>query len=525
MKKNTTINACLTQTGTAPKTTIEVIYSFNQKEKIMKNLRNFFVGLVGLLLILQLAFVSPVAAQSSRQAERQRLSRVMDANTNVEEFRQELLNYFTELEDAVRLYDAIPAVHEKYVKSGLRPLDLLAQTKVQIAEMSSEDLAKMKPVYARFPGWREAPRAAASLLEPELRENLQAKLAAKQDGSPSPDAVTPDDCALAIATDVSNSDVAIAKGFEIAARTAMNALPTDFLSFAPHAVAAAALGVLEAVSLGLETSKNIKDDCTALNAADVQGIVNTAKTEIINNDNGNATTIVNNDNTNKDTILTNLNTKTATITTAITNSQNAVINNGDTNLATITTAITNAKTDIVNNDNSNRTTIVNNDNANASTLNTAVTNARNTIVNNDNTNTTNIVNNDNANKTAIINNATANTTTLNTAITNAKTEILNNANANATALQDALLRSQIEADLATESNGVKVAWYMTPTANGGKLDLVQSIVTLTLANITAAGGSIGNAQSFLDRANADKAAGNFKSAYDNYCRAYKAAAN
>jgi hypothetical protein len=525
MKKNTTINACLTQTGTAPKTTIEVIYSFNQKEKIMKNLRNFFVGLVGLLLILQLAFVSPVAAQSSRQAERQRLSRVMDANTNVEEFRQELLNYFTELEDAVRLYDAIPAVHEKYVKSGLRPLDLLAQTKVQIAEMSSEDLAKMKPVYARFPGWREAPRAAASLLEPELRENLQAKLAAKQDGSPSPDAVTPDDCALAIATDVSNSDVAIAKGFEIAARTAMNALPTDFLSFAPHAVAAAALGVLEAISLGLETSKNIKDDCTELNATDVQGIVNTAKTEIINNDNGNATTIVNNDNTNKDTILTNLNTKTATITTAITNSQNAVINNGDTNLATITTAITNAKTDIVNNDNSNRTTIVNNDNANATTLNTAVTNARNTIVNNDNTNTTNIVNNDNANKTAIINNATANTTTLNTAITNAKTEILNNANANATALQDALLRSQIEADLATESNGVKVAWYMTPTANGGKLDLVQSIVTLTLANIRAAGGSIGNAQSFLDRANADKAAGNFKSAYDNYCRAYKAAAN
>jgi hypothetical protein len=60
----------------------EVVFNFNQKEKIMKNLRNFLVGLVGLLFVVQLALVSPVAAQSSKQAERQRLSRVMDANTN-----------------------------------------------------------------------------------------------------------------------------------------------------------------------------------------------------------------------------------------------------------------------------------------------------------------------------------------------------------------------------------------------------------------------------------------------------------
>ncbi|MGI8495236.1 MAG: two-component regulator propeller domain-containing protein [Pyrinomonadaceae bacterium] len=111
--------------------------------------------------------------------------------------------------------------------------------------------------------------------------------------------------------------------------------------------------------------------------------------------------------------------------------------------------------------------------------------------------------------------------TLNTAITHAKTEILADAKANKTDL----LRAQIEADLSTESNGVKVGWFMTPTANGGQLDFVQQIVTLTLANIKAAGGSVGNAQSFLDKANADKAAGNFKSAYDNYRKAYKAAVN
>ena len=133
---------------------------------------------------------------------------------------------------------------------------------------------------------------------------------------------------------------------------------------------------------------------------------------------------------------------------------------------------------------------------------------------NDNQNTTNILNNGNTNTGNIIANDNTNTT-----------NILNNANANATALTDALLRSQIETDLASESNSVKVAWYMIPTANGGKLDLVQQIVTQTLANIVAAGGSIGDAQSFLNQANALKSAGNFKAAYEQYRKAYKTAVN
>ncbi len=102
--------------------------------------------------------------------------------------------------------------------------------------------------------------------------------------------------------------------------------------------------------------------------------------------------------------------------------------------------------------------------------------------------------------------------------------IVANDNANKMALADLLLRTQIEADLAENDSATPVVWYLTPTINGGHLDLVQTIVTETLANILAAGGSIGNAQSFLDRANADKAAGNFKSAYANYRKAYKAAA-
>jgi hypothetical protein len=92
-------------------------------------------------------------------------------------------------------------------------------------------------------------------------------------------------------------------------------------------------------------------------------------------------------------------------------------------------------------------------------------------------------------------------------------------------LRDLLLRTQIEADLAEADSATPVAWYLTPTANGGHLDLVQSIVTQTLANIQAAGGSVGNAQAFLTEANAQKAAGQFKEAYKSYRKAYKAAAN
>ena len=91
------------------------------------------------------------------------------------------------------------------------------------------------------------------------------------------------------------------------------------------------------------------------------------------------------------------------------------------------------------------TTIVNNDNANTAT-----------IVTNDNANKTAIINNDNANKTAIINNDNANLAT-----------IINNANANKNELRDLILRTQIEADLATQPNAVTVALFALPTAQGG----------------------------------------------------------
>jgi hypothetical protein len=52
----------------------------------------------------------------------------------------------------------------------------------------------------------------------------------------------------------------------------------------------------------------------------------------------------------------------------------------------------------------------------------------------------------------------------------------------------------------------------------------MTIVMQTLANIQAAGENIGNAQAFLNQANAAKTAGDFKGAYALYRKAYKMAA-
>jgi len=164
------------------------------------------------------------------------------------------------------------------------------------------------------------------------------------------------------------------------------------------------------------------------------------------------------------------------------------------------------------NDNNNRTAILINDDSN-----------RNAIISNDNSNRTAIINNDNSNRTAIIANADAN-----------KGDVIVNGNANTATivattdaakgeLRDLVLRTQIEAELAATDTTIVVALYETPTANGGYLNLVRTIVAQTIANIQAAGGSTGQAQSLLAQGDTFKNAGDFKRAYTYYQQAYKAA--
>jgi tetratricopeptide (TPR) repeat protein len=151
---------------------------------------------------------------------------------------------------------------------------------------------------------------------------------------------------------------------------------------------------------------------------------------------------------------------------------------------------------------------------------------------NDNSNKTAIINNDNSNKTAIIDNANANLTTITTSISTAKTEIINNDNANknaiiandnanATMLRDLILRTQIEADLASTDGSAFVALYLTPGVKGGYLELVRSIVVQTISNI--GGANTGQANALLAKGDAYKTAGDYRAAYTNYRQAYKKA--
>ncbi|HEX4951394.1 MAG TPA: hypothetical protein VFZ34_32350 [Blastocatellia bacterium] len=495
MKNYHLINAGLSQIGVAQKPLAEAQNSFTPKEKIMKNLRSILTSLIGLLVVFQLAFVASVAAQTQRRSDSERLQRVMNPFGNTEEFRQELTNYFTELEEVSRLFNQIPVVRQRLYENNLKPLSIIAQAKLSIANATPEELRQMREVYAKFPGWRDTAHNMNALIKPAYRQQLEARLAAKG-GDFQVEAVTPDNCADGINADVSNTDIAAARTAVIAAAAFQEVIPPPL-----NAIAVAATAAAEGIALSLETLKAIKDDCTALDATAVGTIVNAAKTDIINNSNTNKDFIINNDNSNKTMLTTSItNAQTAIInndnsnktalTTAITSAQTSINNTTNASSTAITTAITNAQTAIINTDNSNKTMIVNNDNANATTLNTNLTNAKNAIITNDNTNTTNIVNNDNANKTE---------------------------------LRDLLLRTQIEADLAEADNATYVGLYVTPTANGGHLDLVRAIVVDTIAKL--AGANTAQANALLAQADAFKAAGNYKSAYQYYRKAYKAAVN
>ncbi len=206
-----------------------------------------------------------------------------------------------------------------------------------------------------------------------------------------------------------------------------------------------------------------------------------------------------------------------------------IISNATTNTTTITGAVTTAKTDIINNATTNRTTIT-----------TAITDAQTAVIVAGDANSAAIINNDNTNKTTIVNNDNANTLALTTLVNSALTQII----ANATDNKNLLLRTQIEADLASTDGSVLVALYETPvtvcfpslnalglpqagiapantnTTQCGLLDLVRSIVSQTIANV----GVGSDAQAFFNTGDAQRAAGQYKAAYVSYRKAYKAAA-
>lgn len=392
------------------------------------------------------------SVKTSARTERDRVNTIMASGADIEAFRQEYLNYLTELQDNMRLFATVPAVQQKLDRAGLKPVAMLNEAIASVSEMSQEDLARVRAVYAKFPGWREMPEA---MIRPDVREELVAKLYAKKGRSAViTESNVADDCAAGIAAGHTATDISISKGLQIALAAVMEAFPTDGITIAARLPSIAANAAGEVATLAIETLKTIKDDCR------------------------------------DDSFQTDITTKVTAIPGLIT-----------TSTSTTATNITNAQTAIITNDDANKTTIVNNDNAN--------------------------------------------TLTILTAVEAAKTYIVTDAHANKDEMKNLLLRTQIEADLASTDGSTFVALYGTPTsvckfsltdkglpqtvslpgfptitiAQCGLLDLVRSIVRDTIANV----GAGTNAQSFFATADAHKAAGKYKAAYASYRQAYKAA--
>jgi hypothetical protein len=204
----------------------------------------------------------------------------------------------------------------------------------------------------------------------------------------------------------------------------------------------------------------------------------------VTNDNTNTTSILNNDNANKTTITTavtsakdfidgNATTNKNTIIADALANKNIITSAINTGTTTVTTAVGDGTTTILVNDNKNKNTIVDNDNTN-----------KNTVVKNDNDNKDTIIANDNANKIEVI-------------------------------------RLKIAVDLSSTDGSVLVGAFMLPSAKGGYLELVRTVLVEAITNL--AGSSTSQANSLLAQGDASKNAGDYKNAYSSYRKAYKVA--
>jgi hypothetical protein len=86
--------------------------------------------------------------------------------------------------------------------------------------------------------------------------------------------------------------------------------------------------------------------------------------------------------------------------------------------------------------------------------------------------------------------------------------------------QAQLLKIEIEKELSVASDNKRLSYFYLPQAQGGLLELVRQTVLDTITTNQSAGMSLGNAQSWFNKAEASLAKGSYKTAYDLYKKAY-----
>lgn len=383
-------------------------------------------------------------------------------------FRQHFAVYLTQMQRAAAMYQATPQGRAAFAELRYEPSTNIAKARTELRRMTPAQLAVLQRAYETYPGWRSIPTRLQGLVGRLHRAAGKTAL------------ITPDDCATNRAAGITQTDVEIAADAALVADGVLEAIPNDLISEAVRAIAVVAWAIPQATLRGFEHQYNIASAC---DDADHQALVQQ-----------------------------NLDVKVSTRAT-------------QSSLDSLTTTF-NALSTLVN----NRLDVAVSTRSSQTSLDGLIStvNSLSTLV----SNRLDVAVSTRASQTSLTafnTEFTANATVVNTKLDSIGTGV-GNANTKLDALtvtvndQGALdLRLKIEADLSVPGNH-PIALFEVPASAGGYLGLVRTIVADTIAKMTASGQGAGNAQSFLDAGDAAVAAHDYKSAYADFGKAYRAAA-
>jgi hypothetical protein len=383
-------------------------------------------------------------------------------------FRQQLIVFLNQMQHAASSYQATPQGRAAFARLGYDPGANLARARADVRQMTPAQLAGLQRAFGTYPAWRTMParlqRLVARLHRTPARKGL----------------ITPDDCATARAAGITQTDVEIAADAALVADGILEAVPNDLLSEIARAIAVGLWAIPQATLRGFEHQYDIASAC---DDADHQALVQQ-----------------------------NLDVKVSTRAT-------------QSSLDSLTTNF-NALSTLVN----SRLDVAVSTRATQSSLDglIATVNSLNTLV----TSRLDVAVSTRASQTSL---TTFNTEfTANAAVVNTKLDSISSSVTSANQKLDALtvtvndqgaldLRLKIEEDLS-QPGAHPIALFEVPAAQGGYLGLTRDIVADTIAKLQAAGQGVGNAQSFLTAGDGAVAAHDYKTAYADYGKAYRAAA-
>ena len=388
--------------------------------------------------------------------------------TNQAAFRRQFTTYLVQMQRVARKLQPTQEGRAAFRSLRFDPATGLARAREAVRNMTPAQVAVLQKAFAAYPPWRTLPAKLGRLVS---------RLPA---ASPRSVQITPDDCATARSWGYTQTDVEIAADVALAADVVLEAVPQDTLDEPVRLVAVALWAIPQGVLRGFEHLYNIASACDdadhqALVSQNLDVKVSTRATQ-----------------TSLDTLTTNFNTFNTSF-----NSLNTLVNSRLD--VAVSTRASQTSLDALITTVNNLSTLV------GSRLDVAVS-TRATQASLD----------------VFHNEFTANATVVNTKLDSANTKLDNLAIT--VSDQGALnLRLHIEEDLS-EPGAHPVALFEVPASGGGYLDLTRSIVEDTIAKMQAAGQGIGPAQAFLAAGNAAVGAHDYKTAYADYGKAYRAAA-